>query len=297
MDLRAGTCVADLWLWCRWWGDEYEPLESMEIIDGTVDDASGQTRKVLQDGQHYATKRIRATIRQKWDVSRFPLDTQRILIQLEDSAVEADKIIYVPDKANSRLSPNLNVPGWVLGAFDISTRTQVYDTNYGDTDLATGASSKYTRAVLSIDLHRPNMGLFWKLFAGLFVAACIALLATAIRPTDLDPRFGLPVGAMFATIASQYVIASVLPDSADFTLADQLHVLVMCVILVALVESVVALHLIYAGKSQLARRLDAAMLLFLVVGTVAAILILVLPVSGKPATAILPPARPAASLN
>lgn len=267
-DLRSGTCVADFWVWFRWRDPDYNPLESLEVIDGVIDEKSGEVQKTLKDGQQYACQRIRATIRQKWDVYRFPLDTQRIVILLEDAEVESDRVAFIPDESGSRVSPSVSVPGWNIGRFTIGTRAQVYDTNYGDTDLPDDASSEYSRIVVTLDLQRPGMGLFFKLFSGLFVAVGIALVSIAIRPTDLDPRFGLPVGAMFASIASQYVIASVLPDSADFTLADQLHVLAVIVIFLTLLESVVSLFLTYADRQPLARRMDAATILIFTVSTV-----------------------------
>jgi hypothetical protein len=267
-DLRSGTCVADFWVWFRWKGPDYNPLESLEVIDGVIDEKTGEVQKTLKDGHQYACQRIRATIRQRWDVHRFPLDTQRLVISVEDAAVESDQVVFVPDESGSSISPSVSLPGWTIGQFVIATRPQVYDTNYGDTDLPTGSSSEYSRVVVSLDLHRPGMGLFFKLFTGLFVAVGIALVSIAVRPTDLDPRFGLPVGAMFASIASQYVIASVLPDSADFTLADQLHVLAVVVIFMALLESVVSLLLTNAGRETLARRMDAATILAVTAGTV-----------------------------
>lgn len=274
-DLRSGTCMADFWVWFRWQDPDYSPLESLEVIDGVIDETSGEVQKTLKDGYRYACQRIRATIRQKWDVSRFPLDTQCIKISLEDAEVESDRVVFVPDEVGSRIAPSVEVPGWVIGKFSVVARPQLYDTNYGDTDLPTGASSEYSRLVVTLELHRPGMGLFFKLFTGLFVAVGIALVSIAIRPTDLDPRFGLPVGAMFASIASQYVIASVLPDSADFTLADQLHVLAVGVIFLALLESVVSLFLTYADMPKAARRLDAVSLVLLAICSATAIVQLV----------------------
>jgi len=279
-DLRSGTCVTDFWVWFRWQDPDYNPLDSLEVIDGVIDEKSGEVRKILKDGHQYACQRIRATIRQRWDVHRFPLDTQRLVISIEDAAVESDQVVFVADESGSSVSPSVSVPGWNIGRFSIATRPQVYDTNYGDTDLPTGASSEYSRVIVSLDLHRPGMGLFFKLFAGLFVAVGISLVSIAVRPTDLDPRFGLPVGAMFASIASQYVIASVLPDSADFTLADQLHILAVVVIFMALLESVVSLFLTNAGRESLARRVDAAAILVFTFCTVLAIFLLVSTASG-----------------
>lgn len=275
VSLQDGTCVADFWVWFRWRNAEINPLETIEVIDGTIDEKTGESTKTLKDGSQYACHRVRATLRQKWDVSRFPLDAQRIVIALEDAVLEAEEMILIADQSGSRVSPAVSVPGWSLGTFGVHTETQTYETNYGDTDLPPGASAEYSRVIVTLDLFRPGMGLFFKLFTGLFVAVGIALVSIAIRPTDLDPRFGLPVGAMFASFASQYVIAAVLPATSEFTLADQLHVLAVGVIFLVLLESVVSLFLTYADRTWIARRLDAACLVLLLVATIAAVVILV----------------------
>jgi hypothetical protein len=64
------------------------------------------------------------------------------------------------------------------------------------------AAQPYNRHRQSIPLVRPNCGYFVKLLFGLFVATAIAFLALFIRPIDLDPRFGLGVGAIFASVTS-----------------------------------------------------------------------------------------------
>jgi len=276
VDLRAGTCVVDFWVWFRWRGSDYNPLQSVEVIDGIIDEKTGEVRKTLASGLQYACQRVRATIRQKWNVCRFPLDTQHIRIALEDTESESDRLVFVPDEAASSVASSVSVPGWTLSCFSIASLEQTYETNYGDTDLPTGTSSEYSRALLSLALHRPGMGLFFKLFTGLFVAVGIALVSIAIRPTDLDPRFGLPVGAMFASFASQYVVASVLPATSEFTLADQLHVLAVGVIFLVLLESVASLFLTYADRTWIARRLDAACLVLFLAATIAAVVILVM---------------------
>jgi len=275
LDLRAGTCVADLWVWFRWKDAEHDPLEGLELIDGAIEDRSGESRKVLEDGRLYATQRLKATIRQAWDVSRFPLDKQQIVIALEDSTKESHEAVFVADLANTCMSPKLRIPGWSVSPLAVAVTESIYETNYGDTSLPTGSLSKYSRLSAILDLQRPGMGLFFKLFAGLFVAVGIALLALTVRPNHVDPRFGLPVGAMFATIASEYVISAALPASTDFTLADQLHVLSMAVIFLTIVESVISLALFEAGRTMASARLDMMAIVVLAGGAVASVTALV----------------------
>jgi hypothetical protein len=150
-----------------------------------------------------------------------------------------------------------------------------YHTNYGDTSLPTGSTSIYSRFVYSIPLVRPNWGYFLKLFFGLFVATAIAFLALFIRPIDLDPRFGLGVGGIFAAVASEYVVTSSLSDTSVLTLADVLHILAFVFIFLTLAESTLSLKLYNgdeAGRRR-SKRLDRgsfALLLALYVGLSAA---------------------------
>jgi hypothetical protein len=108
-------------------------------------------------------------------------------------------------------------------------------------------------------LARPNWGYFVKLFFGLFVATAIAFLELFIRPVDLDPRFGLGVGAIFASVGSEYIVTSSLPDTSVLTLADVLHILAFVFIFLTLAESTLSLHVYNGGDEtakQRSRRLD-----------------------------------------
>jgi hypothetical protein len=183
-----------------------------------------------------------------WNITRFPLDNHTIRIAIEDSDLEDFKLAYVADADNCAVSPELQVPGWKVGTPTATVEQHRYHTNYGDTSLPTGDASSYSRFVYSIPLARPNWGYFVKLFFGLFVATAIAFLALFIRPVDLDPRFGLGVGAIFASVGSEYIVTSSLPDTSVLTLADMLHILAFVFIFLTLAESTLSLRL-YNGAS------------------------------------------------
>jgi len=141
------------------------------------------------------------------------------------------------DAESCAISPQLQVRGWKVGTPTANVEEHQYHTNYGDTSLPSGNRSTYSGFVDSIPLVRPNWGYFLKLFFGLFVATAIAFLALFIRPIDLDLRFGLGVGAIFAAVANEYVVTSSLPDASVMTLADVLHILAFVFIFLTLAES------------------------------------------------------------
>jgi hypothetical protein len=95
-----------------------------------------------------------------------------------------------------------------------------------------------------------------KVLIGMYVAVCIAFLAFFIKPSNLAPRFGVGTSAIFAAIASQYVMAATLPESGQLTLVEKLHVVAETTILLSLIVSVVSLFLHERGRQQASWRLD-----------------------------------------
>jgi len=278
MSLRENHFDVDFYVWFRWTGGDkdFDPLKTFDVGNGTITQRTGEVREEHKDF-HYASCRIDAEITQFFDVSRFPFDDHVLRIEIEDTQSEAEFVEYVADAENSSVSPQAQVPGWTIVAPSAEVVPHRYATNYGNIDLATGNASVYSEYALSIPLRRSGVGYFAKLFFGLFIAVGIALLALRIKPTDLDPRFGLPVGSIFAAVGSLYVVTSQLPDTNVITLSDRLHILGFAVIFVTLVESTVSLHRWGSGDEDGSRRLDRltfrALTAFFVGGTVLAVIL------------------------
>jgi hypothetical protein len=257
VSLKDNCFSVDFYIWFRWKSGDIDPIESFEIINGHIDTKTDPYTDVVL-GYKYATCRVTATITKFWDVSTFPLDNHVIQLEIEDSENEAHKLNYIPDAENSAASPDLTVPGWIIKNDYTEVLQHHYRTNYGDISLPTNNASIYSRFVHSINIERPNIGYFIKLFFGVFIAALIAFLAFLIKPTDLDPRFGLGIGAIFAAVASEYVITSSLPDTNVMTLADKLHILAFAFIFLSLAQSTLSLWLYNKGKEKVSHKLDVA---------------------------------------
>jgi hypothetical protein len=75
-------------------------------------------------------------------------------------------------------------------------------------------------------------------------------------PSRQLARLSLSVGAMFAAVASEYLVASGLPESNALTLADELHILSFAFIFVALAESILVYKLVSQGREKAAGRID-----------------------------------------
>jgi hypothetical protein len=267
--LAEESVRVDLYLWFRWdptqpSPDGTNPDERFELIG-----ASEMEQQVIVQREGYVVLRIRATIKEPWDVTNFPLDNHVVRIHVEDAALESHLIIMVPDSTNTAVGPNVAVAGWRVGAPVISATTADYASNFGDITLPTGNSSTYSRITLDVPLNRDGNGGLLKVVAGLFISVCVCLVVFWVPATDVDPRFGLSVGSLFAAVASQYVVASALPATATWTLSDRLHLAGFVVILIAIAQSALALHLLTRHGNRgylLTQRIDRIFFLLLLTG-------------------------------
>ena len=101
--------------------------------------------------------------------------------------------------------------------------------------------------------ERASLG---RLVSTVLAATAVAFVAFMVKPSDLDPRFGLGVGALFAVAASAFVVSSSVPDSGVMTIADQVHMVAIGFIFLSLLQSAFALKLEVSGREAQSVRLD-----------------------------------------
>src|SRR5690606_23171385 len=138
----------------------------------------------------------------------YPLDDHVLRIAIEDAELDESGLVYVAD-GNSALDPSIEVPGWQVGMRDPVIDTHVYPTNYGVVSNPT--ASNYSRFTVPVALERASIGQLVKQFWASALAVALGLLAFFVRSDDLDARFGLGVGSIFAASANAFVISADLP--------------------------------------------------------------------------------------
>lgn len=253
INLSEQSFSAQFWVWFNYRNPELKPLETLEITNAKSLE-TGLDFTEEKDGVVWAGKKVEAAIKKDWDIRRFPFDEQVMSIELEESDLDIGSMIYVADRENTKLDPNLRLGNWIIDSFRISVGTKKYDTTYGDPTLS--EASEYPRATLQIFIRRQSWGLFFSLFTGLYVAFFISSLVFFIDPIEVDPRFGLSVGGLFAAVGNKYIVDSILPQSTTFTLVDKLHILTYIFLLLCIVLSVISLRIWKNGKEITSARFD-----------------------------------------
>ena len=246
---------AQFWVWFTFRNGALDPLESLETPNAKEFTNPNFSRDTLpQKRLYWYSKSYTAVFKKKWDIRRFPFDKQTMTIELEESDNDLDSIVYVIDQANTKIDTAITLPNWEITGFEFVNKPKQYNSSFGDPELGDG--SAYAHAELNIYIKRRALGLFFSLFTGMYVAFFISWLVFFIHPQYVDPRFGLSVGGLFASVGNKYIVDSILPQSTAFTLVDKLHILTFSFLFVCIVMSVISLRLWNDGKEQASARFD-----------------------------------------
>jgi hypothetical protein len=237
IDLQKNTFKADFYIWFRWTDYPKKPLDTFEVMNGTIEKKEGQEQEA-----GYASARIKATINSVWDLSRFPIDKHQLAIQIEDTGADNDDLVYQIDTVNSTIDPKVDLAGWVAKGLSGTVIENRYETAYGDPDYPPGHTSTFSRAQFVIPIERPDHGTLYKVLFVVLVCAGVAYSSLLVPVEYVDPRFGLGVGALFAIIASEFIFAGMVPFTGALTIADKLHLLTCGAVLFSIVVSVFSLR-------------------------------------------------------
>lgn len=205
------------------------------------------------DGKAWAIMKMKCTMKQNWDVHDFPFDNQHLKVQIENTLFDNKNLVFVPDTAGSRFDEKEAIDGWRVRNFQVVRHDNDYETGFGDESNPYQLFSTFN---IEMDIERNAWGLFLKIFIGMYIAFLISIISFTPHPSELEPRFGLPVGGLFAAVGNKYIIDSILPETTSFTLVDTLHALTFFAVFGTLMVSAVALKLHDSNKTEQAVRVS-----------------------------------------
>ncbi|MBS1506547.1 MAG: hypothetical protein JSS79_07875 [Bacteroidetes bacterium] len=261
--------TARFWLWFTY--DYNKDLDFSKELDipNAKDIEINQVLSDTIDGKIWVQLKMKCTMKEDWRVHNFPFDQQHLKIIIEDSNRDVNNLIFVADAEDSRLNPNEGLIGWVVENFKVVANQSPYDTPFGDPRPEVKGQT-YSSVVISMDIDREARGLFLKIFLGMYFAFLIAAVSFLSETNEVESRFGLPVGGLFAAVGNKYIIDSVLPESSQFSLVDILHSLTFFSIFAILMVSAIALKLHNYNKIDKAHRINKIGSIMIIIGYIIA---------------------------
>ncbi len=244
--------TARFWLWFLYENPEFDFTTQLDIPNAkTIEPPESIIDTV--DGKAWVMLKMKCTMKENWSVQDFPFDKQHLRVQIENSILDNTVLIFDPDYAGSKFDDEEAIDGWTIKDFRVGVRDNSYSTGFGD-PRAGRDHQTFSQFTIDMDIERDAWGLFMKIFLGMYIAFFIACISFTPHPSEMEPRFGLPVGGLFAAVGNKYIIDSLLPESSSFSLVDTLHALTFIAIFGTLLVSAIALKQYDNGNKELAER-------------------------------------------
>lgn len=256
IDFKEKEYTINLWLWLKYNNPDFDFSKYLEVPMAKEVDKSFYTVDTLEDGRIYMLMKLRCVMKDNWKINNFPFDHQKLRFTIENSQYDADALVFAEDTLGEHFS-KWSVSGWTINpdSFIISTGVKKYATGFGDPTLDK-PESNFSTFKFTIVMDRDSWGLFLKLFIGMYVSFLLSYLCFFISPDNMDSRFSLSVGSLFAVIGNKYIVDSALPESTSFTLVDTLHGLTMAFVFAAVACSAYTLQLIKTDKLAKVKQFD-----------------------------------------
>jgi len=252
INFREKEFTVRFWLWFQYANPDFDFSKQLDIPNAKSIDPPEMIVDSL-NGKAWVIMKMKCTMKQSWSVHDFPFDKQHLKVQIENTLFDNRSLIFVPDVKGSQFDNKEAIDGWDITNFTVSAGTNDYETGFGD-PRPERQLQNFSTFQIEMDIQRDAWGLFLKIFLGMYIAFLIAVISFTPHPSEMEPRFGLPVGGLFAAVGNKYIIDSILPESSVFTLVDTLHALTFIGIFGTLLVSAIALKQYDVGKKELSER-------------------------------------------
>lgn len=254
IDFKQKEYALHLWLWLKYRNRDFDFMKNLEVPQAksveksfAVIDSSGD--------EVYMQMKLQCVMKDSWKIGNFPFDRQTLRFSIENSQYDSKSLIFLADTVGEHFDKRFTLRGWSIDSCLISTGIKMYETGFGDEELAK-PHTEYSNFKVRLSIKREAGGLFWKMFLGMYIAFFIAYVCFYIHADGMDSRFGLTVGSLFAVIGNKYIVDSSLPESATFTLVDTLHGITLSMIFATITATAYSMQLVKKNLYKKAMRFD-----------------------------------------
>jgi hypothetical protein len=258
MSIRDSFWTPTFYIWFRWTGDRtLNPGANFRIVDGSIIRKDLQDEFYGADGTNYQRFRVAARLTKFFNTTRVPRDSHQLNIYIEDTRLDASQLRYVVD-AGTGISSRARVSGYTLARrSDQVVKAHTYRTSYGDPRAEAGVNRTFSMYTYGVGIARTGMGVYFKVFIGLFAGMALAFASFGLRASDAGPRFSMVAGSYFGAVANSYLAGSLIPSSGQFGLVEYVTFLGLFTIFFSLIATITSIYLwSVRGDKELSRAFD-----------------------------------------
>ncbi len=240
INLQENSYHASFVLWTSWRGEK-DPTKSLRFVN--LLEAWALTLApvyeeplALPDGRRYQRFNGEGRFFHKFDLGSFPLDTQQVVLELEDAQRTEAELVLELDPASS-VAKELQVPGWDVGPAVLEAAHVTYPGAFG-----LGDPQARSRLRFGVTLERPRRVFFVTMFPPILLVMMCCWFIFFLRPVHVEARVGTVITALLTTVFLQLAFTDDLPYLGNTVLLDQVFNFSYAVITAVLLECVVVMR-------------------------------------------------------
>jgi len=266
LDLKSHSYSVDLYVWFRWKDKDLDPASSFEFMNpfelwGHVRTNAYEKPLRLPDGDYYQVVRNQGRFSHKLKLFDYPFDEQNLTVEIEDTDMTTDRMVYVLDPKGLVVNPSVELPGFTLGQPECRVSEISYATNFGDP--RPPPRTAHSRVTLDVPIARPVLTYGVKLLLPIVCVIFCAGLMFLFHPKHVDARVELGITALLTIVALQITLNDDLPEVAYLILLDKIYLVAYMFVIAGLAVVVRTTWLLEKEEVERAVRLDRRSLVFL----------------------------------
>ena len=240
INLEENSYFASFVLWVTWRG-ERDPTKGLRFVN--LLEAWALTLApvyeeplVLPDGRKYQRFVGEGRFFHKFELASFPLDSQDIVLELEDSQRAETELVLEADPLSS-LATDLKVPGWTVRKPLLEVSHITYPGSLGLPN-----DAPHSRVRFGVTLERPWKVFFITMFPPILLVMMCCWFIFFLRPVHVEARVGTVITALLTIVFLQLAFTDDLPYLGTTVLLDQIFNFSYAVITAVLAECVVVMR-------------------------------------------------------
>jgi hypothetical protein len=211
----------------------------VKIVDGSIEHIETHSFYLNAKGDSaYILFHITGATTKFFDVSQYPLDNYLLTLQLEDVNYHINKLIFVADTTNSNVSSRVSVNGFEKDSNFILSKPHTIKSSLGDPRVSPKQYNTYSQLRFAMYIKRGGLGIYFKVFVTLFIAALLGFLSFFAADGD---KVRVIVGSLFFAAATLNIIISRIPAINGISIAEIVNdISLITILLIATRETFVA---------------------------------------------------------
>jgi len=214
LDVTSGAFSVDFYLSLK--SDGGEVPETFEFLNGRA-----ASIEKIEDKPNEKFYRIMANLSSPINFQRFPFDSQKLQIAIEDKQKKIDELVYVPDETENGMDPGIFFPGWNITGYYAASSRHDYPT-YNET---------FSKYVFAVNIERIKLNSFIKTFLPIMFMMLIVASSFILNPDQSNTRLATISSSLVAAAMFHISISNQIPPVAYLTFADKFMLMTYFILL------------------------------------------------------------------